>query len=520
MRSQEKQITGSLHVLAKSSAIVLLGVVLSKLFSYLYKVLIARSFGPETYGLFSLALIIVGLLITLASLGLIEGLLRFVTLYRVKKPGFILPLTHFASRIVGGTAVLCAILLFFFAPWLADLFHTPALTLYLRVMACTLPFMALTGISLSLVRAHERISQYSFVTNIVQNGARLFFLGLLLLVGVKTNAVLISYTAGAIVFYLCARRIARRIILLKTKKRDDSKLSSLKQSLWRYSFPLILVGVIGNLFYWVDSLVIGYYLTVTQVGFYNAAFTIASLFGLASEMFMQLFFPLIVREYAKNNYSLIQEVSKQVSKWIFIINVPLFILAFCFPGALLNALFGEAYLSSAGALRILAFGCLFSSLFMALGGNLLSMQGKTRWLLGNTLLVSVINLALNIYLVPRYGLEGAATGTVLSWLVLCGLLLYEIHRTLGFIPIRRTFLSVLVVSLLPTGLLFFARERIPLTLAPLIGVIGLFFFVYLFLVILGGCLDRYDRDVLQTLERKLPFVKRFIPRVTYKILPV
>lgn len=520
MASSETAVKGSLRLLAKSSAIVLLGVVLSKLFSYLYKVVIARSFGPETYGLFSLAFIIVGLVITLASLGLVEGLVRFVTLYRKKNPSFIAPLTRWASRIVGGTALLLAVLLFWGAPQLAELFHTPALTLYLRVMACTLPFMALANLSLSFVRAHERISQYSFVTNIVQNGARVFFLGLLLLIGVKTNAVLISYTAGAIMFYLCARSIARGITLIRTNEQNEQGLSSLKRALWHYSLPIIFVGVIGNLFYWVDSLVIGYYLTVSQVGFYNAAFTIASLFGLASEMFMQLFFPLIVREYAQKNYTLIREISKQVSKWIFIINVPLFILAFCFPGALLNALFGEAYLSSAGALRILAFGCLFSSLFMALGGNLLSMQGKTRWLLGNTLLVSVINLLLNIYLVPRYGLEGAAWGTVLSWLVLCGLLLYEIHKTLGFVPIRRTFLSVVVVSLIPTALLFFARERIPLTLVPLMSVIGLFFLVYLCLVILGGCLDRYDRDVLETLERKLPFLRRFIPRVTYKILPL
>ena len=505
MSVQEKTIKHSLHLLAKSSAIVLLGVICSKLFSYVYKVLIARSFGPETYGLFSLAFIIIGLGVTLASLGLFEGVVRFISLYRTKRPALIMPLLRWARHIVGFTSLFLAGLLFLFAPALAELFHTPALTLYLRVMACTLPFMVLANLSLSFIRAHERIREYSFVTNIIQNGARVFFLGTLLLMGITTQAVLISYTAGAIIFYLCAKRIAQSIHLL-TKKNNASSLTSAKSALWRYSFPLIFIGVLGNLFYWIDSLVIGYYLTVTEVGLYNAAFTIASLFGVASEMFMQLFFPLIVREYAKRKYDVIQEVSKQVSKWIFVINVPLFILAFCFPGALLNVLFGEAYLSSAGALRILASGNLIACLFIALGGNLLSMQGKTRWLLGNTVLVSLINFSLNIYLVPRYGLEGAALGTVISWLTLCGLLLYEIQKTLGFIPIRRTFLRVVLASLFPTLLLFLLREHIPLTFLPLLGVILLFFSIYLVLVIKGGCLDRYDRDVLQTLERKLPFL--------------
>ena len=50
----------NLKLIAKSSVIVFAGIFLSKIFTYLYRIIIAREFGPEAYGLFSLALVISG----------------------------------------------------------------------------------------------------------------------------------------------------------------------------------------------------------------------------------------------------------------------------------------------------------------------------------------------------------------------------------------------------------------------------------------------------------------------------
>ena len=74
----------SLKILAKSSFVVFIGIIISKIATYLYKIITARTFGAEVYGLFSLAIMISTLFATFFSLGLQGGLLRFISFYRGK----------------------------------------------------------------------------------------------------------------------------------------------------------------------------------------------------------------------------------------------------------------------------------------------------------------------------------------------------------------------------------------------------------------------------------------------------
>src|SRR3972149_8037459 len=75
----------SLNLLVKTSFIVFIGLALSKILGYTYRIIIARYFGPEVYGLFSLALMVSGWFIAISTLGLSEGLLRFIPIYRGRK---------------------------------------------------------------------------------------------------------------------------------------------------------------------------------------------------------------------------------------------------------------------------------------------------------------------------------------------------------------------------------------------------------------------------------------------------
>ena len=84
-RYEQKEVNQSLRFIFKSSIFVFVAVILSKLLTYLYRIVIARYFGPEVYGLFSLAMMILLFLVALSSLGLVEGVLRFVSYYRGKK---------------------------------------------------------------------------------------------------------------------------------------------------------------------------------------------------------------------------------------------------------------------------------------------------------------------------------------------------------------------------------------------------------------------------------------------------
>ena len=81
----QKKLDNSLKLVVKTSLIGLFGILIAKVFAFIYRTLIARSFGPEVYGLFSLSLIIIAWFVSFSSLGLSEGLLRYISIFRGKK---------------------------------------------------------------------------------------------------------------------------------------------------------------------------------------------------------------------------------------------------------------------------------------------------------------------------------------------------------------------------------------------------------------------------------------------------
>ena len=82
---KDNDLNHNLKLIVKTSAIVFIGLVLSKLLGYAYRIIIARALGPEIYGLFSLALTVALTFVTFSAFGLSEGLIRFISLYRGNK---------------------------------------------------------------------------------------------------------------------------------------------------------------------------------------------------------------------------------------------------------------------------------------------------------------------------------------------------------------------------------------------------------------------------------------------------
>jgi O-antigen/teichoic acid export membrane protein len=198
-KQDQKEISKGLNLLVKSSVVVFFGLLFSKVFAYLYRILIARYYGPEVYGLFSLALMVLGLFIAFASLGLSEGLLRFIPIYKVKKDSRkIFFLINFSKKALLFSGSIAAILLFFSSGFIATrIFNEPQLSIFLKVFAFLIPIQLFSNIYLSIIRANERIGAFSFGFNILQNAIKfLFILIFIFFISKAVFAVTFSYSLG------------------------------------------------------------------------------------------------------------------------------------------------------------------------------------------------------------------------------------------------------------------------------------------------------------------------------------
>jgi O-antigen/teichoic acid export membrane protein len=495
-----------LKVFARGSFVVFIGIFISKLVSYLYKVLVARNFGLEIYGVFSLALMVSGFFVSFFSLGLQNGLLRYISFYRGKnQPEKIKSIIFFSSILTFVVGLFAAVLLFLSSEFIAvTLFHTPALTVFLQWFAVFLPIFIFSGFFHVITLAYEKLEWYSFIGNILSPLVQLIFLGIFIILGINSEGIPLSYNLGIVAVFLAAFLVSKykikKIFEKPNKNLKDKKI--LHKELLLYSIPMMFLGLVTSIFSWVDTFTIGYFKTASEVGLYNAALPLSLFLLIAPGLFLQLFLPVITKEYSKKNFVLIKNLSKQLGKWIFIFNLPVLIIMILFPGAVINLLFGPEYIQAENALRFLSIGVFFFSL-LQISENLLSMIGKSKRILLNLSIATVINAILNVILIPKYGIDGAAFATMIGYLIWGGLSLFTARHYTSIVPFKREIIKIFFVAIPPTIALIYIRSIV--ILSPLmIFLLGMaFIIVYLGLILLTKSLDRNDLMILSAIKKKI-----------------
>jgi O-antigen/teichoic acid export membrane protein len=517
METKEKgEVTHSLNALAKTSLIVLIGLGLSKVFTYLYRIIAARMYGPDAYGHFALATIIAGFFIAAATLGFSEGILRYVAIYRgQKKIAKANYLFRTSTGILLVTSMIMMLILFVFADKISiSLFHDPNLTLFLQIFSLSIPLTVVATPLLMSIRAFERIAAYSGIYNILQNATKVAAILLFIFLGLGPQAISWSYIAGlgAVIFvsYIYSRRKIPELYSRERLERKNKK--KIISEVFRYSWPLLFYSLLYTVLYWIDSFSIGYFKDATAVGLYNAAVPIALLITFAPELFTQLFVPMINKYYAERKGNLIKEVSKQMSKWILAVNLPIFVLFFAFPQVMINVLFGPEYIIASEALRILSISALFLSLGAA-PANLVSMRGKSKIILLNVIIAAALNIILNSLLVPMpkiwfidnsLGINGAALATVISMGVFNLLLFLQAHRYAKIIPLRRKMLNMVIAIIPSTIFAFYIKstfDNLPMLSLILAGVV--FLLLYALSLYILKAFDEHDREIIKRAFSKM-----------------
>ncbi len=445
-----------------------------------------------------------GWIIVIAIFGLNSGLLRFISIFRGKKENakikYIFKKSFYLLLITG---LLGGVFLFTFSSFVSNnIFKEPQLTLFLRIFSIVIPLSVLLTAFLSPLKAYEKIGWYSFISNILGNVLHVFFILLLILVGLGTIAIPLSYLFGSFAIFIVS------IIALKIhapvlfKKAKIHRRTYVFKDVLSYSWPLIFAAIIGRVFQWTDSFFIGFFSTAADVGLYNAAVPISLLLGFSPYIFTQMFEPLINKEFSKKNMNTIKQLTQQVGKWVYVVNLPIFILILIFPGELLNILFGSEYIFAENALRILIIGAIFISI-SEISARIITMLGKSKMFFFDIAFTAIINLVLNIFLIPKYGIDGAAFSTSLSSVILSFIFIFQAYKQTGIMPIRRKNLNITLAVIISLVLLLLLKNFVDVTLISLILLAAFFVFFYIFLVIVFKGLDKNDFMVIRSFFKKL-----------------
>lgn len=508
-------VNSSLRTAAKGTGLVLAGSVIALLLGFVNKLLIIRNTTQAEFGIFSLALAVVSIVSIIATLGLKEGSTRYISVLRgsgeeEKARAVITDSIH-----IGIFGSLVALVIIYLASNLisTNIFDSPGLTEPLKIISLVFPFFVLSQIIISIFRGYNIIRPKIYLQNILR--LIVFLILILVYIVLDLSFVAIFY---AYLFSFVSMFIGFIYFGIKFKIQIFyTKLATNKMELLSFSLPLVSVGLMGMIFNWTDTLILGYFTESQEVGLYNGGLALAKLLSFPLGALVFVFMPIAGSLYSKNLLGELKRTYQIITKWVFSAIWPIFIIFFLFPEIILSFLFGESYAGAAWVLRLLALGFLFHT-FLGANDITLTVLGLSKFLMWVGIFGTILNIVLNYTLIPIYGITGAAFSTMLSYMAFNSIVSIKLYRHSKIHPITPKYLKPVVSSLAIALLIYIISINFPIKFWMLPILFVVFIAGYLFALLATKSIDEEDIHMLKTIEKKSGIDMRIVKRIAKKFL--
>lgn len=181
------------------------------------------------------------------------------------------------------------------------------------------------------------------------------------------------------------------------------------------SWPLVLTAVSVMIFTRIDQLMLFKIKGAEAVGYYSAAVKLVEVLGLLPGAFMLSVFPLMSEYFKKSGHSF-EKSYRLAFKYVTLIIIPIAVGTTLLSGQIIELCYGKAFTPSSAALAILIWSEIWVFVGMVNSGILVAAnQQKTYLVL--TSISAVINIVLNLLLIPLYSFIGAAIAAVISYAI-------------------------------------------------------------------------------------------------------
>jgi O-antigen/teichoic acid export membrane protein len=326
----------------------------------------------------------------------------------------------------------------------------------IRASALFLPIAAVYAVLLAATRGLGKMGPTNAIDRIGRAGLQSVFALLVASAGMGTVALILGwavpYAIGFAVAAIWTVSLIRRSWQpLEWQPARSGDRAALFAEFWRFALPRGLAGVFAVTVLWLDTLLIGALRSTQEAGVYAAATRYLVFGAFASQAVILAIAPKMSELLTRRDMDTARNVYRASTAWAMVIGWPVYLMLAIFAPALLSIL-GPGYVQAQDALTILALTMLVASGVGPVDIVLL-MGGKSTWNLLNTVAAVVLNIILNVLLIPRLGITGAAIAWSVSILANNLAPLIQVRMFLGLHPVGRETITACATGLLAFGLI-------------------------------------------------------------------
>jgi O-antigen/teichoic acid export membrane protein len=343
------------------------------------------------------------------------------------------------------------------SPLLASKVFTKAegMSLILRVLIIGLPFYALMLVINGYTQGLKTLKYTVIVELISRPLIRLAVVVVLFVLGLRLFGVIVGTVFAFAVAALMAFHFARKTSGFDFK---STRATPIYNELFFYSLPLVLSRFMNVIMARSNTILVGYFEDPTRTGLFGAVVQLAPFVSLGLVSFTKIFSPVIADLWERGDLAELKNTFKTVSKWVFSIGLPVFIVLMVFAPSLLSV-FGPEFAEAATTLRVMAVGQIINVVVGPLG-YLLAMTGRQKLNLANAVALAIVNVALNIVMIPKWGIAGAGLAGTISVVVINFVRLIQVKRIYGFTPFRPDMLKPALAATVAAAVFYFLNAHL------------------------------------------------------------
>jgi O-antigen/teichoic acid export membrane protein len=417
------------------------------------------------------------------------------------------------------TGIIAGLALFFLAEYIAiELFHNPALILPLKIFSLALPLTKISGIIANFFLGFHMAKPLVLFNNIIKHFLLLIFVIFIVSFQLAFINVYYAYVVAMAIsclligIYAIKKISLHKRYLLKNIRKDTAK------ELILFSLPLLGTSIINVITKWVDTLMLGNLKDASYVGLYNSVAPLSDAIVFPLSSMAVIYMPIIASLYANKKQGEIKRNYTILTKWIFLIALPIFLIFVLFPDQIILFLFGNKYISASLTFQIVCIGAVVSSLFALNNHNLIAL-GKTKTIMIAFFLAAVVNITLNAILIPSHDIEGAAIATVIAIIIANSIMSSALYLASKVQPFSKNLIKSTFAFLpLFLGSYLILTEYITFNI---IYIFLLYVFCYVLMLIsliITRSIDKEDLNMLENIERKTGIKLGFLKKLFKKAM--
>ncbi len=386
--------------LFRQSAFLILAQGVSRVIGFFYTVYLARTLGVENFGLFSTSLAFFALISTVAELGFNRFIVREVALGKADVSSLISTVSLLRFTFTSVLFAVFAVVFYVFDP---D---------KLRVCLMLLATMAVLPVSFSQtmdgIFVGLRKLKYSSISLIVTSLATAVAGVYLVGSGFSSMGALVALIFGQVIYVICLVLFLRKI---KVKILGRANLSEIKNIIVG-SLPYGILGILGLLYFRIDTLMLAYLRGNYETGIYAVGYKFLETIIFIPGSFASALFPVLAKLHDQDPHKIKTLYIKSL-KLMGLIALPI-CLGYIFILPIIIKLLLPNYLLSIDVVKIITLSIPF--IFLSTPGVqvMLSTDKYLKQVIWFSFIVVAFNIILNFIFIPKYGYLAAAWITVAS----------------------------------------------------------------------------------------------------------